>query len=193
MRNMIGEAGGSAEVLRAETIGGEPDLIATFNAVREREYGEIIAQCGEIIAQTGVLTAAAHFRYHDLGRDAELKTAVGMHRNDPRARHPRRDQRRSSPILPGQMPCGDRLLRRARLPDGQRLRHRSRLHAMVLRSIIVKDDGGGPAPAGIREPCPAGCCQHGTNERCPPDLPKCTGIEANGPLVRLPRQLLCTY
>jgi len=74
LRNMIGEGGGSAEVLRAEAIGGEPDLIATFNAIREREYGEIIARCSEIIAQTGVLTAAGHFRYHDMAEmDAELK------------------------------------------------------------------------------------------------------------------------
>jgi Protein ChrB, N-terminal len=67
LRNMIGEGGGSAEVLRAEAIGGDPDLIATFNAAREREYGEIIARCAEIIAQIEVLTAAGHFRYHDLG------------------------------------------------------------------------------------------------------------------------------
>jgi hypothetical protein len=74
LRNMIGEGGGSAELLRAEAVGGEANLIATFNAVREREYGEIIARCGEIIAQVAVLTAAVHFRYHDLGEmDAELK------------------------------------------------------------------------------------------------------------------------
>jgi hypothetical protein len=36
LRNMIGEGGGLAEVLHAEAIGDKPDLIATFNAVRER-------------------------------------------------------------------------------------------------------------------------------------------------------------
>lgn len=63
LRNMIGVGGGSAEVLRAKAVGGEPDLIAIFNAVREREYGEIIARCGEIIAQIEILTAAGHFGY----------------------------------------------------------------------------------------------------------------------------------
>ena len=74
LRNTVGEGGGSAEVLRAEAVDGEPDLIATFNAVREREYGEIITGCGEIIAQIESMTAAGHFRYHDLGEmDTELK------------------------------------------------------------------------------------------------------------------------
>jgi len=74
LRNMIGEGGGSAEVLHAEAVDGGPDLIATFNVAREQEYGEIIARCGEIIAQIEAMTAAGHFRYHDLGEmDTELK------------------------------------------------------------------------------------------------------------------------
>ena len=74
LRNMIGEGGGSAEVLRAAAVEGEPHLIATFNAAREQEYGEIIAGCGEIIAQIDAMTAAGHFRYHDPGEmDTELK------------------------------------------------------------------------------------------------------------------------
>jgi hypothetical protein len=40
---MIGEAGGSAQVLRAETIEGEPELVAAFNTARVQEYAEIIA------------------------------------------------------------------------------------------------------------------------------------------------------
>jgi len=71
---MVGEGGGSAEVLRAEAIDGGLDLIATFNAARDQEYGEIIAGCGEIIAQIETMTAAGYFRYHDLGEmDTELK------------------------------------------------------------------------------------------------------------------------
>jgi hypothetical protein len=61
---MIGEGGGSAEALRAEAIGGDPDLIATFHAVRGREYREGITGCGEIIAQIEVLTATSHCRYN---------------------------------------------------------------------------------------------------------------------------------
>jgi len=58
LRNMIGEGGRSAEVLRAEAVEGEPDLIATFNGARGQEYGEIIAGCGEIIAEIEAMTAA---------------------------------------------------------------------------------------------------------------------------------------
>jgi hypothetical protein len=74
LRHAIGEGGGSAEVLRAEAVEGEPDLIATFNAARQQEYGDIIAGCDQIIAQIEAMTADAHFRYHDLGEmDTELK------------------------------------------------------------------------------------------------------------------------
>lgn len=74
LRNTIGEGGGSAEVLRAAAVEGGPDLIAAFNAARDREYSEIIAGCGEIVARIEAMTAAGHFRYHDLGEmDTELK------------------------------------------------------------------------------------------------------------------------
>jgi len=74
MRSMIGEAGGSAQVLRAEVIEGERDLIATFNAARDQEYAEIIAGCDEVVAGIRVLTADGRFRYPDLAdKDAELR------------------------------------------------------------------------------------------------------------------------
>jgi hypothetical protein len=74
LRNMIGEGGGSAQVLHAEAIEGEGDLVAAFNAAREQEYGEIIAGCGDVVAEIEAMTAAGHFCYADLGRkDAELK------------------------------------------------------------------------------------------------------------------------
>lgn len=74
IRSMIGEAGGSAEVLRAEVIEGAPDLAAIFNAAREQEYAQIVVGCGEILARIEAMTAAGRFRYPDLGdKDAELK------------------------------------------------------------------------------------------------------------------------
>lgn len=74
LRSMIGEAGGSAQVLRAKTIEGEPDLVAVFNTAREQEYAEIIAECGDVIAVIGALTAARRFRHADLeDKDAALK------------------------------------------------------------------------------------------------------------------------
>jgi hypothetical protein len=74
MRSMIGEAGGSAQVLRAEAIEGEPELITVFNAAREQEYSQIIAGCGDVVARIEAMTAASQFRYANLGeREAELK------------------------------------------------------------------------------------------------------------------------
>jgi hypothetical protein len=74
LRSMIGEAGGSAQVLRAEVIEGAADLVAAFNVAREQEYAEIIAGCDRVIAGIEALAAAGQFRYPDLGdKDAELK------------------------------------------------------------------------------------------------------------------------
>jgi hypothetical protein len=74
LRHTIAEAGGSAHLLRAEAIDGEPDLVAAFNEAREREYAEIVASCGDFTAGIERMTAADHFRYSDLGeKDAEFK------------------------------------------------------------------------------------------------------------------------
>jgi hypothetical protein len=74
LRSMIGEAGGSAQVLRADAIEGEPDLIATYNAAREREYGKIIAECGDVVAGIEAMAAAGRFGYSALEeKDTALK------------------------------------------------------------------------------------------------------------------------
>jgi hypothetical protein len=74
LRSLIGDSGGSAQVLRAEAIEGARDLVAAFNAAREREYADIIAACGEVMAGIEALTAAGRFCYPDLGdKDAELR------------------------------------------------------------------------------------------------------------------------
>lgn len=74
LRSTIGEAGGSAQVLRATAIEGEPDLVAVYNAAREQEYEEIIAECGDIVAGIRTMTASGRFSYADLGeKDAEVR------------------------------------------------------------------------------------------------------------------------
>jgi hypothetical protein len=73
VRSMIGEAGGSAQVLRAGVIEGGADLAGTFNAARDQEYGQIITGCGDVVSAIDDLTAAGRFRYADLAsNDAEL-------------------------------------------------------------------------------------------------------------------------
>jgi hypothetical protein len=74
LRHTIGEAGGSAQLLRAEAIEGGSDLVAAFNEAREREYAKILAGCGDFAAGIENMTTAGHFRYSDLGeKDADLK------------------------------------------------------------------------------------------------------------------------
>ncbi len=73
LRSIIGEAGGSAQVLRAAAIEGGADLAGAFNAARDQEYGEVITGCGDVMGEIEDLTAAGRFRYADLGQpDAEL-------------------------------------------------------------------------------------------------------------------------
>jgi hypothetical protein len=86
LQRAIGNAGGSAHILRAEVLEGAPGLVAAFNAAREQEYAEIVAECGEVIARIRALTIEGCFRYGDLGeKDAELKR-LSMRNNAIRAR-----------------------------------------------------------------------------------------------------------
>ena len=124
LRNMIGEGGGSAQVLCAEAIEGKADLITAFNAAREQEYDEIITGCGDIVTAIEAMTAAG--RYEDLGKGRGTETALGAHPNDPHARYPRRGQRRNRSILPGQVPCGARRICQARLRNGHSPSYRNR-------------------------------------------------------------------
>ena len=55
----------------------------------------------------------------------------------------------------------------------------------------MKDGGGKSRSAGMREPCPAGCCPHGTTQGCPPDLPDAPEPERMAHLYAC--QLLSTY
>jgi hypothetical protein len=55
----------------------------------------------------------------------------------------------------------------------------------------VKDGDGRTRLAAMPEPCPGGCCPHGTNQGCPPDLPDAPEAERMAHLYAC--QLLSTY
>jgi hypothetical protein len=75
LRSETGEAGGSAEVLRAEAVDGGPDLVAAYNAARDQEYREIITRCLDAIAGIESEAESGRFRYAQLWeKDRELKT-----------------------------------------------------------------------------------------------------------------------
>ena len=66
LRSEIGEAGGSAEVPRAEAVGGESDMVAAYNAGGDQEYQEIIARCRDAVAGMESLAESGHFRFAQL-------------------------------------------------------------------------------------------------------------------------------
>ena len=70
---MVTAAGGSAQVLRASTLAGEPELVHTWNHAREQEYHQVIVGCAELTAAIGTATTAGDF--HDVNL-AEI--AAGM-------------------------------------------------------------------------------------------------------------------
>jgi ChrB-like protein len=80
LRAMIGEAGGSAQVLWAAAIEGGANLVGAFNAAREQEYAEILTGCGDLVAAIEDLTAARRFGGCDLREtDAALTRLSGRH------------------------------------------------------------------------------------------------------------------
>jgi hypothetical protein len=80
MRAMITDAGGSAVLLRAQALAGEPDLTAAFTAARDREYGDIITTCRDAVTAIEAMTAAGDFRYEKLwDHDAALKQLNARH------------------------------------------------------------------------------------------------------------------
>ena len=70
LRREVGEMGGSAQLLRAEAVAGERDVMSMFNTVRNDEYMDVIARCGDLLAKIESETAAGHFTYGELGESS---------------------------------------------------------------------------------------------------------------------------
>ncbi len=71
LRNDIEEMGGSAQLLRAETLAGEDELVAAFNAARDDEYAELLVRCDAFLDEIAAETAAEHFSYAELEENDE--------------------------------------------------------------------------------------------------------------------------
>jgi hypothetical protein len=71
LRNEIGGMGGSAQLLAAQALAGEADVVATFNAARDEEYTEIVSRCGDFLAEIERETAAEKFTYAELEENDE--------------------------------------------------------------------------------------------------------------------------
>jgi hypothetical protein len=81
MRATISGAGGSAVLLAGRALAGEPELTGTFNAVRDREYEDIIGGCRDAVAGLEALTEASEFCYQQLwDKDIGLRQLSACYR-----------------------------------------------------------------------------------------------------------------
>lgn len=71
LRNEIAQMGGTAQLLRAEALAGETEIVAAFNAARDEEYDEIVARCRDFLVEIERETAAEHFTYAELEENDE--------------------------------------------------------------------------------------------------------------------------
>lgn len=71
LRNEILEMGGSAQLLSAEALAGQPDIIRAYNDARDEEYVELIARCDDFHGELKSETARNHFTYAELEENDE--------------------------------------------------------------------------------------------------------------------------
>ncbi|MEY9849055.1 hypothetical protein ABH940_006159 [Streptacidiphilus sp. BW17] len=71
LRQDIIEMGGSAQVLRAEALAGEDEVVGAFNTARDEEYAELLGQCRDFLAEIETETAEEHFTYAELEENDE--------------------------------------------------------------------------------------------------------------------------
>jgi hypothetical protein len=76
LHNEIGGMGGSAQLLRAEAIGGESDLISLFNAARDHEYSQVIEACDDLVAHVVSLQAAGRLTAKDVEEAARKRVEL---------------------------------------------------------------------------------------------------------------------
>ena len=86
LRSMIGEAGGSAQVLRAAAIDGGTSLAGAFNAAREQEYAEVITACADLVAAIEDVTEARRVLDSDLREKDAALTSLSRRHDTIRAR-----------------------------------------------------------------------------------------------------------
>ncbi len=79
-RVMISDAGGSAVVVRAQALAGEPELTAAVNAARDREYDDIIAGCADGVQALSGMARACDFGYEQLWeKESRLERLTGRY------------------------------------------------------------------------------------------------------------------
>jgi hypothetical protein len=49
LRSQVRDMGGTAQVLHAEALAGQADVISQFDAARDSEYAQVISACGDLL------------------------------------------------------------------------------------------------------------------------------------------------
>lgn len=76
LRAEIGQLGGTAQLLRADTLAGGDHIIDAYNAARDDEYEEIVDKCRDFLAEIDKETAVEHFSYAELEENEEDLTKL---------------------------------------------------------------------------------------------------------------------
>ena len=66
LRSEILDMSGSAALLSAAVLAGEPEIRAAFQAARDDEYEEIVDKCQDFLAEVKKEYEASHFTYAEL-------------------------------------------------------------------------------------------------------------------------------
>ncbi len=76
LRKDIVEMGGTAQVLAADVLTGETDIVTAFNAARDDEYAEIVDRCHDFETEIAHETETGHFTFGELEENDEDLTKL---------------------------------------------------------------------------------------------------------------------
>lgn len=71
LRAEIEGMGGTGQLLRAEALAGQDEVVAAFNAARDAEYDEVLSRCEDFRAEIDKESEAGKFTYAELEENEE--------------------------------------------------------------------------------------------------------------------------
>lgn len=71
LRAEIEGMGGTGQLLRAEALAGQDEVVAAFNGARDAEYQEVLSRCSDFQAEIDKETGAGKFTYAELEENEE--------------------------------------------------------------------------------------------------------------------------
>jgi hypothetical protein len=71
LRAEIEGMGGTGQLLRAEALAGQDEVVAAFNAARDAEYDEVLSRCEDFQTEIDKESEAGKFTYAELEENEE--------------------------------------------------------------------------------------------------------------------------